>query len=71
MFRERTGGDPLSDDEIMIAYLESDQLVERRSHPVERARLSHRATVGLWALRAFAIVLTAMVVYTFVAQLGS
>lgn len=77
MLREPTGGAPLSDDprltedEAVIEYLESDQLVEYQSRPVDRAKLSRRATVGLWALRVFVIVLTAMVVYTFVAQLGS
>jgi hypothetical protein len=71
MLREPTGGTPLTDDEILVEYLESDQLVERRSTPVDRARLSRRATLGLWALRVLVVVLSAMVVYTFVAQLGS
>jgi hypothetical protein len=70
MLRQSTGGAPLSEDEIMVEYLESDQLVERRSHPVERSRLSRRATLGLWVLRVFVIVVSAMVIYTFVAQLG-
>jgi hypothetical protein len=70
MLREPTGGAPLTDDEILVEYLESDQLVERRSHPVPQARLSRRATVGLWALRVFVIVLSAMVLYTFISQLG-
>ncbi len=70
MFRERTGGAPLSEDEALIDYLESDQLVEHRTRPVARAQLSPRTAVGLWALRLFVIVLSLMVVYTFVAQLG-
>jgi hypothetical protein len=70
MLREPTGGAPLTDDEILIEYLESDQLVEHRSQPVERAKLSRRATLGLWALRVFVIVLSVIVVYTFVTQLG-
>lgn len=71
MLREPTGGAPPSDDEILIEYLESDQLVEHRSRPVAPAPLSRPATLGLWALRVLVIVLSAMVVYTFVAQLGS
>lgn len=55
----------------LIAYLESDQLVAERSRPVPRARLGRGANVGLWALRVFVIVVSAMVIYTFVAQLGS
>jgi hypothetical protein len=55
----------------LIAYLESDQLVSERSRPVSRARLGRGASAGLWALRIFVIVVSAMVIYTFVAQLGS
>lgn len=53
-----------------IAYLESDQLVADTSRPVPRAPLGRRASAGLWALRVFVLALSAMVVYTFVAQLG-
>jgi len=53
-----------------IEYLESDQLVADTSRPVPRARLGRRASAGLWALRVFVLALSAMVVYTFVAQLG-
>jgi hypothetical protein len=55
----------------LIAYLESDQLVAERSRPVPRAHLGRAANAGLWALRIFAIVTSAMVIYTFIAQLGS
>jgi hypothetical protein len=71
MLREPTGGPPLTDDEILIDYLESDQLVEHRSRPVQRAQLTRAASAGLWALRVFVIVLSVMVIYTFVSQLGS
>jgi hypothetical protein len=54
----------------LIAYLESDQLVAERARPVPRIRLGRRADAGLWALRVFVIVLSAMVIYTFVSQLG-
>jgi hypothetical protein len=53
----------------LVAYLESDQLVAERSRPVGRAQLSPRVNAALWALRVFAIVVSAMVIYTFVAQL--
>jgi hypothetical protein len=56
--------------EEMVMFLERDQLVSDKSRPVPRARLSRRATVGLWALRVFAIVVSAMVVYTFISQLA-
>jgi hypothetical protein len=39
-------------------------------NPLPRAQLSRTAQVGLWGLRVFAIVLTAMVIYTFVAALS-
>lgn len=71
MLREPTGGSPPTEDEILIDYLESDQLVEHRSRPVERAHLTRATIAGLWALRVFVIVLSVMVIYTFVAQLGS
>jgi hypothetical protein len=58
-------------DEELVAYLERDQLVADKSRPLPRARLSARARAGLWALRVFTIVVGAMVVYTFVSQLGS
>lgn len=57
------------DHEQLVEYLESDQLVEERARPVGRAQLSPRSTIGLWALGVLAVVMAAMVVYTFVAQL--
>jgi hypothetical protein len=57
--------------EELIVYLESDQLVEERSQPVARARLSRRHRRMLWALRVFGLALSAMVVYTFVSQLAA
>ena len=60
-----------SDHEQLVEYLESDQLVEERARPVPQARLSRPAAAGLWALRVFAIIMALMVIYTFVAQLGS
>jgi hypothetical protein len=51
-------------------HLELDQFVAQTSRPVTRAELGPRARAGLWALRVAAIVLGAMVVYTFVYQLA-
>ena len=58
-----------SEGEELIMYLERDQLVSDRSKPVARAPLGRRATQALWALRIFAIVVSFMVIYTFIAQL--
>jgi hypothetical protein len=55
------------DDEVI--HLERGQLVTETSRPVPRAALSAFATAGLWALRVFAVVVSLMVIYTFVGQL--
>jgi hypothetical protein len=52
-------------------YLEPDQLVTETSRPVPPASLSGRARAGLWALRVFVTIVSAMVVYTFISQLAS
>jgi len=57
-------------DEVLPNYLEADQLAAETSRPVPRARLGRRAVVGLWALRVLVVILSAMVVYVFVSQLG-
>ncbi|MHB8658043.1 MAG: hypothetical protein ACYC91_08835 [Solirubrobacteraceae bacterium] len=51
-------------------FLETDQLVGGKSRPVARAVLSSRARFALWALRIFVLVISAMVLYTFTAQLA-
>jgi hypothetical protein len=63
----RPGAD---DDEQLIEFLESDQLVTARARPVQRRVLDRRVAVMLWALRVFVIVVGVMVIYTFVARLG-
>jgi 4-hydroxybenzoate polyprenyltransferase len=55
----------------LIEFLERDQLVEDRSRPLPRARVGRRASAALWALRVFALLMAVLVVYTFVASLGS
>jgi hypothetical protein len=52
-----------------VMHLELGQLVTETSRPVPRAALSARAAAGLWALRVFAVLVSLMVVYTFIGQL--
>jgi hypothetical protein len=64
------GNRPAADNEEQLyMHLERDQFVSETSRPVTRAILPRRTTAALWALRAAAVVLSGMVVYTFVAQL--
>jgi hypothetical protein len=56
-------------DDELIMHLERDQLVAETSRPVARADLGARAMAGLWALRVFVVLVSAMVIYTFVDQL--
>jgi hypothetical protein len=53
----------------LIMDLERDQLVAETSRPVGRAVLSPRATAALWALRVFVVLVSLMVIYTFIDQL--
>jgi hypothetical protein len=59
-----------SEQQELVMFLERDQLVVDKSRPVGRMPLSRRMTVALWALRVFVVVVSAMVIYTFVSQLG-
>jgi len=61
--------DPMDSEEELIAYLERDQLVAETFRPVSRAALSRGAVAGLWALRIFAVIVSLMVIYTFIARL--
>jgi hypothetical protein len=58
----------VSDDEL-IMDLERDQFVAATAQPVSRVELGRRARVGLWLLRVFVVVVSVLVVYTFIAQL--
>jgi hypothetical protein len=58
------------DEEELIMHLERDQLVAETFRPVARAQFGRRALVGLWALRVFVVLVSAMVIYTFAASLG-
>jgi hypothetical protein len=53
----------------LIMHLERDQFVAETSRPVARAALSSRTVAALWALRVFVVLVSLMVIYTFVEQL--
>jgi hypothetical protein len=57
-----------AEDEL-IMHLERDQFVAETSRPVPRAPLSARVRAGLWALRVFVVLVSLMVIYTFVGNL--
>jgi len=59
---------PREEDEL-IMHLERDQFVAETSRPVPLAPLGPHATLALWALRLFAVVVSLMVLYTFIRQL--
>ena len=59
----------LLDEQELIMHLEPDQFVAETSRAVPRARLRRRSVFALWALRVFAVVVSAMVIYTFIQQL--
>jgi hypothetical protein len=60
--------DPQPDEEL-IMHLEPDQLVAETFRRVPPAILGSTARFGLWALRVFVVVVSVMVVYTFIAEL--
>ncbi len=56
-------------EDELIMHLERDQFVAETSRPVPRAVLSAGATAGLWALRVFVVLVSIMVIYTFIVDL--
>jgi hypothetical protein len=62
-------GQPQRDGEKLIMFLEQEQFVSDRAIAVTPARLSGRARAALWLLRIFALIVSFMVIYTFVSQL--
>jgi hypothetical protein len=56
-------------EEGLVMFLERDQLTADTAIPVTRARMTPRLKTTLWALRVFAVVVSAMVIYTFAANL--
>ncbi len=61
--------EPPDIDEELVMFLERDQLVADTSVPVSPAVLGRRVRLGLWALRGFVLVTSAMVIITFVSDL--
>ena len=59
---ERSGDEP-------VMHLQRGQFAAETSRPVPRAALSAHAAAGLWALRIFAVLVSLMVIYTFIDQL--
>jgi hypothetical protein len=59
-----------AEEEQLVMFLERDQLTTDRSRPVPRASLGRGAAAALWALRVFGLVVSALVIYTFIASLG-
>ena len=53
----------------LIDSLEPDQLVAAVAEPLPRLRLSRPISFTLWAVRLFVLLITLLVVYTFVVQL--
>jgi hypothetical protein len=56
-------------EDELIMHLERDQFVAETSRPVPRAAVSAPITAGLWALRVFVVLVSLMVIYTFIDQL--
>lgn len=65
---ERTNGHP--DDRLVFA-LEPDQTVAEASRPLPRCTIDRATAIVLWSVRIFVLIITLMVVYTFVVSLGS
>ena len=60
---------PERSEDKQVMHLQRGQLVAETSRPVPRAALSARTAAGLWALRVFAVLVSLMVIYTFIGQL--
>jgi hypothetical protein len=56
-------------EDEQIVRLERGQLKAEMSRPVPRAALSSRAAAALWALRVFAVLVSVMVICSFIGQL--
>ena len=56
-------------EDELIMHLERDQFVAATSRPVPQARLGAPAIAALLALRLFVVLVSLMVLYTFIDQL--
>jgi hypothetical protein len=52
-----------TEQELVLATLEPDQLAEAKKHRVPRRRLRRREMVILWALRIYLLFMIAVVIY--------
>lgn len=68
MTQDKPNGAP-QDQEEFVGYLERDQLETETDKHVPRVQLSLGAQAGLWALRIFVVIVSVMVIYTFISQL--
>jgi len=53
----------------LIQSLEPDQLVAAVAKPLPRLQLSRSVVIALWAVRIFVLIISVLVVYTFIVQL--
>ena len=53
----------------LIQSLEPDQLVAAVAKPLPRLQLSRTVRIALWAVRIFVLIISVLVVYTFIVQL--
>ena len=53
----------------LIESLEPDQLVAAVAKPLPRLRLSRPVRIALWVVRSFVLMISALVVYTFIVKL--
>jgi hypothetical protein len=53
----------------LIQSLEPDQLVAAVAKPLPRLQLSRSVVITLWAVRIFVLIISVLVVYTFIVQL--
>ncbi len=53
----------------LIESLEPDQLVAAVAKPLPRLKLSRPVRIALWAVRIFVLIISALVVYTFIVKL--
>jgi hypothetical protein len=67
---DRPEGSEPAEEEELVMFLERDQLVSDRAKPVPRAELGRATNLALWALRLFVLVVSFMVIYTFIVQLN-
>jgi hypothetical protein len=56
--------------EELIMHLERDQIVAEKRRPLPRAHVGPRAVFALWVLRVFVVLVSAMVIYTFISRLN-